>query len=128
MTLEPADIRDHWHRIEPVLREHFHGGDPAAIRRACEHGIAWLYVADDGFVVLAPEINTDTGSSELLVWFVHGSAGVIRRYQAELINIARIKGFTTLTTRIARDGLTKALPRLGWKPRYIEYALEIDHG
>lgn len=122
--LEQSHIADHWHRIEPVLREHF-DGDHQRIRQACENGTAMLFTAQDGFVVLAVETNPDTGFDELLVWFAWGDgADMLERYQDALRTIARRFGCAAVVSRTAHDGLIRKLPVHGWTQRYVEFSLE----
>lgn len=123
--LKPARIDDHWGIIKPVLDRHF-DGDPLIIFDACLRHQAWLYVNHEGFVVLAPETNPDTGVKELLVWFAGGDGEcLIEKHQSEVIEIARDKGCDNVVSRTAIDGLIRKLPLHGWRQRYVEFALDV---
>lgn len=127
--LKPANIRDRavWQRIRPHLEyvRDIRGGDwhPEDIWAACSRGDAFLFMADEGFVVLKPMRDDFSGVRFLLVWLAYGEGGdCIDRYQDDLIEIARQAGYSRLQFWRRPRGEVQAK---GWQKQYTIYELEI---
>lgn len=126
--LEPADIRACWETVKPGIdaviacsKADYRAEDVYA---ACVQGLAFLYVDEPGFVVLAPQVNTFTGRRELLVWLAFAEGrGNIAAYQPQIDAIAQREGFGTLTCWTARAGFAR-VP--GWREVGMVYERSVN--
>ena len=127
--LEAANIRDEaiWAKVRYALSyvKDIRGGDwmPEDVFAACSRGEAFLFMAEEGFVILKPMRNDFTGAPFLLVWMAYGEGGdCIDKYQDDLIEIARQAGYLRLQFWRRPRGEVSAK---GWQKQYTIYELEI---
>lgn len=119
--LEPTDIRRVWPRIKPdvenLLRETGADFFPEHVFAKCLNGVAHLYTASEGWVVLEPQRNPYTLDYEILVWLAYGKGvNLIEMYQAQIDAIAREAGATRLVFYSPRRGFERVAPAFGWTP------------
>jgi hypothetical protein len=126
--LEPANIRECWESIrggvQCVIALSKADYRPEDVYAACVQGLAFLYVDEPGFVILAPQVNVFTGRRELLVWIAYAEGqGNIEAYQPQIDAIAQREGFATLTCWTARRGFAK-VP--GWREVATVYERSVN--
>lgn len=80
------------------------------ILEACLNQRAFLFVSDDGFFVLKPEV--DQG---VLIWVAQSFAATDKHYYfAEIEHLARLIGVNRITFWSNRKGFHKIAPRFGF--------------
>lgn len=128
LLLRPANIRAHW----PFVREGIEktkalrGGTyrPEDVYAACVNREAFLYLADEGFVILKPIMDDYSLERILLVWLVWGAgdADLIAKYQAHIVAIAKAEAFDRIQFyRHAKGSVESG----GWTKRYTIYEMDL---
>lgn len=128
MLLKPANIRACW----PFVREGIEktkalrGGSyrPEDVYAACVNREAFLYLCDEGFVILKPIMDEYSLERILLVWLVwgEGDADLIEKYQGEIVDIARGEAFDKLQFYRHAKG---PVEYRDWVKTYSIYEMEV---
>ncbi|NRA62492.1 MAG: hypothetical protein HRU25_16640 [Psychrobium sp.] len=83
------------------------------IDKACSDERAFLFVADDGFIVLRPRCRQHDEFIELTI--AHCTGGnALKRYQDELISLSSVGNAKYIEFLTARKGFEKLAPAFGW--------------
>lgn len=126
--LKPAFIRTCWPFVREGLEKvkALRGGTWRIedVYADCIHKAAYLWIADDGFVIFKPITDDYSGENILLVWVAWGKANVdlVDKYQDQIVEIAKEQRFDII--RFYRNAKVPVEYK-GWKKTYTIYDMEI---
>lgn len=83
------------------------------IDNACSHKQAFLFVGDEGFIVLRPRYWQGEIYVEVMATYSEGRNNIVR-YQPFIIELATKGHAQFIEFRTARKGFERLAPKLGW--------------
>ncbi|MDH5257872.1 MAG: hypothetical protein OEX07_07680, partial [Gammaproteobacteria bacterium] len=107
-----ASIRKNWDEIKPRLVELKDRQNASwqveDVYASVLYEKSFLYVADEGFVIVKPQADFYTGEMELLIWIAVGiGTGLHDKYLNELKQMAKSFGATSLLMQSPRKGFER---------------------
>jgi hypothetical protein len=131
MTLQLADIRREWDRLKPHI-ERLHARikpewRPEDVFAECAHQKAFLYLSEEGFLIVQPITDAYSLEQYMHVWIGLSydgriGEGMALRYSKELEELARANGYRRITFESPRAGWLRRLkPLSGWGVRSVIY-------
>lgn len=128
-TLRRADIREAWPRVEEGVRKvrvrTRADWKPEDVYAACRMERAFLFLGEDGFVILEPVRSEYSLEEWAHIWVAYSwtqDPDILAAYQPEIDRIAREAGYSRITMESPRLGWLEKLQDLGgWRPVAVSY-------